>query len=137
MNEVVRDPWSSTSPSGKFLGSSLVDGTVKELAAPENDLGQILSFVVVQTGLKGETAAHFQLPAYDVGEGGLAQSRRTAEQNMLERLLSFPRCADHDSKALDGFFLPREIIEARRAQGGFDVGGSLGYLFVGSALVHL
>ena len=58
VNEVVRDPWSSTSPSGKFLGSSLVDGTFKELAAPEHDLGQVLSSVVVQTGLKGETTAH-------------------------------------------------------------------------------
>jgi hypothetical protein len=55
--------------------------------------------------------------AYDVGECGFAESRRAAEQDVLERIAALLGRLDHDLQALHGFFLTRKFLEKRWPEG--------------------
>jgi hypothetical protein len=56
-----------------------------------------------------------------VRKGGLAESRRTREQNVIQRLSPLPCRGDENAKIVDNVFLTDEILEAHRTQGLFDV----------------
>ena len=57
----------------------------------------------------------------DRGEGGLAESRRAVEQQMVEGFAALPRGFDGDPKLLAERFLPDELFEPLRAKRAVEV----------------
>lgn len=70
----------------------------------------------IALSLQGGTRSGNQLPlhlvGHDVGERGLAQTRRPMEQNVLERLFALAGCLDGDSEILDdGLLAPKPVFD--------------------------
>ncbi len=79
------------------------------------------------TGLLDHRAArvlnvHAHRVGDDVGERRLAESRRTAQQNMLEHVASFFGGLHHELQSLTHFHLAGELAEQRRPQRNFESG---------------
>ena len=68
----------------------------------------------------GLTEIHAQLGGNDVGECGLAQTRRPEQQNMVERLLAFLGSANEDFQLLAHLGLADVLAQLLGAQGAFD-----------------
>ena len=65
--------------------------------------------------------------AEDVGEGRLAESRRTAQQDMLKRFVTLASRLHEKHETLDGLRLPAELLEHRGPQRDIERGvGRLG-----------
>ncbi len=65
----------------------------------------------------------------DVGQRGLAQTRRAKQQRVVERFLALARSGDEDLKLVADFFLADVFVQVLRPQGAFDrflVGRSAG-----------
>src|ERR1700730_5712800 len=52
----------------------------------------------------------------DMGEGRLAESRRTEQQNVIERLFAFLRGLDEDRELAADFFLAYVLVERARPE---------------------
>jgi len=64
--------------------------------------------------MKSGAAPH--LVRDDVRQRGLSQSRRTSEQNVIERLATLTRGSNIDAQIFLGFGLPDVLGELRRTQ---------------------
>ena len=76
--------------------------------------GQVARLVKDGSGCGLE--AHVQFVCYDVGKGGLAQSRRAVQQGMVEAVAAHPRRLHEHAQVLHDVGLSAEIIETERPQ---------------------
>ncbi len=78
------------------------------------DSGQVS--LALQRRSRGDVDLRAELVGDDVGERGLAQARRAAEEDVIERLLAPCRRFDEDLEVLDQRALPDHLREVARAQ---------------------
>ncbi len=92
--------------------------------------GQVARFV--EHGAGSGLEAYAEFVGDDVGESGLAQTRRAVEECVIESLAAHAGGLDKDREVVDYFLLPGEVAETERAEGFF-------YIFfrpVGAVLVE-
>ena len=65
----------------------------------------------------GDADVHAHLVGDDAGQRGLAQSRRTVEQDMIQRLIAPPRRLNVDRQVLLDLFLSVIFAQALRPEG--------------------
>ena len=78
------------------------------------DAGQIAR--LVQHGAGRDFEAHAQLVGNDVGEGRLAQSGRSVQQHMVQRLAPQAGRLDEDAQVVHHLVLAAEVLEAQGAR---------------------
>ena len=78
------------------------------------DTGQVAR--LVQHGTRRDFEAHAQLVGNDVGEGRLAQSGRSVQQHMVQRLATQAGRLDEDAQVVHHLVLAAEVLETQGAQ---------------------
>ena len=81
---------------------------------PYRSLGEIPG--TLDRGTAGRPELGAELDRHDPREGGLAETGRTMEEHVIERLAPLPRGADEDVKILAQPRLPDHLVEILRAQ---------------------
>ena len=96
----------------------LVDEQHVVVAELGEDRGQVTGPLERRSGR--DVQLHSHLGGDDRGQGRLAQSRWSGEQQMVDGLLSAPGRLEHDGQVLLQLTLADELVEVPRSQPGFD-----------------
>ena len=92
----------------------LVDEQHVALAEPGEDGGQVAG--PFERRARGDVQADLELGRHDAGERGLAQARRTGEEQVVDRLCPPAGGLEDDAEVLLELALADEVVEQARAE---------------------